>query len=231
MTNTHDWLPSNHEALYDQAMVTWMYLQAAETRTRMGLASSTAQGQWFDTEFAQGFYNFQSAFEAWKDPAQRTPIKIEKLKEAESVFRTTYRKFYTGFLKESPLVMDDDLVAMGMPSRTSGHVPAPVATTYPDFDIDSGTIRRLSIHFYDQGKKKTKAKPKGQHGAEIRWAILDAPPTKINDLINSSFDTRSPLTLDFEENQRGKNVYFCLRWENTRGEKGPWSEIIGAIIP
>jgi hypothetical protein len=31
--------------------------------------------------------------------------------------------------------------------------------------------------------------------------------------------------------QRGKTVYFALRWENTRGEKGPWSEIMSAIIP
>ncbi|MDR0609502.1 MAG: hypothetical protein LBG58_15030, partial [Planctomycetaceae bacterium] len=63
------------------------------------------------------------------------------------------------------------------------------------------------------------------------WAILDTPPTKISDLTHSSFDTRSPLTLEFDEDQRGKCVYFCLRWENTRGIKGPWSEIISAIIP
>jgi hypothetical protein len=30
---------------------------------------------------------------------------------------------------------------------------------------------------------------------------------------------------------RGKKLYFALRWENTRGEKGPWSEIHSTIIP
>jgi hypothetical protein len=53
----------------------------------------------------------------------------------------------------------------------------------------------------------------------------------VEDLIHSAFDTRSPFTLSFDENQRGKTVYFCLRWENTRGEKGPWSEIVSGIIP
>lgn len=38
-------------------------------------------------------------------------------------------------------------------------------------------------------------------------------------------------TLTFDENQRGKTVYFALRWENTRGEKGPWSQIVSSIIP
>jgi hypothetical protein len=59
-------------------------------------------------------------------------------------------------------------------------------------------------------------KPAGQHGAEIRWAMRD---------------THMPLTFEFDESDRGKTVYFCLGWENTRGEKGPWSEIQSAIVP
>jgi hypothetical protein len=212
-------------------MLTWTYLQVAATRDRMGLAVNTAQGHWFDTEFTRNFYNFQNAFDDWKDPAHRSPVKIEKLKEAENPFRTVYRKFYTGFLKGSPLVTDDDLIAMGMPPRHFGRTAASIAITYPAYEIDSSTIRRLGVHFFDQKKKSTRGKPQGQHGAEIRWAILDSPPTKISDLTNSAFNTHSPFILDFDEDQRGKTVYFCLRWENTRGEKGPWSEIVSAIIP
>jgi hypothetical protein len=92
-------------------------------------------------------------------------------------------------------------------------------------------IRRLTIHFYDQGSVKSKAKPAGQHGAEIRWAILDTPPVDVKELIHSSFDTRTPFTLEFEGHECGKTVYFCLCWENTRGEKGPWSKIVSAVIP
>jgi hypothetical protein len=227
----HDWLAQNHEALYNQAMKTWNYLQIPAHRNHMGFTAETPQAAWLDGEFTESFQAFEGAFEEWKDDTQRTKLIIERLKTAESNFRLHYRKLYTGFLKDSPLVSDEDLVGMGLPPRTTGRTPAPVATTYPDFDVDSGTIRRLIINFYDQGEKKSKAKPNGQHGAEIRWAILDAPPTSINDLVNSSFDTHTPFTLEFDENQRGKTVYICLRWENTRGEKGPWSEIVSAIIP
>ncbi|MDR0582023.1 MAG: hypothetical protein LBG31_03565, partial [Prevotellaceae bacterium] len=90
---------------------------------------------------------------------------------------------------------------------------------------------RLTIHFYDQGSKKSKAKPKGQHCAEIKWGILPAPPASVNDLAHSDVDTHTPFTLEFDESQRGSTVYFCLRWENTTGQKGPWSEIMSAIIP
>ncbi|MDR1339327.1 MAG: hypothetical protein LBK58_04670 [Prevotellaceae bacterium] len=44
-------------------------------------------------------------------------------------------------------------------------------------------------------------------------------------------DTHSPFELAFDESERGKMVYICLRGENTRGEKGPWSEIVKAVIP
>jgi hypothetical protein len=47
----------------------------------------------------------------------------------------------------------------------------------------------------------------------------------------SEFNTKPPFTLSFHGEQRGKTVYFALRWENTTGEKGPWSEIENAIIP
>jgi hypothetical protein len=56
-------------------------------------------------------------------------------------------------------------------------------------------------------------------------------PATVEDLINSAFDTKSPYTFVFEEAQRRKMLYFCLRWENGKGEKGPWSEIYSAVIP
>jgi hypothetical protein len=69
------------------------------------------------------------------------------------------------------------------------------------------------------------------HGAEIRSAILDAPPVSTDDLIRSDFTTRASHTFVFDEKQCGKTVWFRLRWENMRGQKGPWSELYSAIIP
>ncbi|MDR3350232.1 MAG: hypothetical protein LBN98_01120, partial [Prevotellaceae bacterium] len=68
-------------------------------------------------------------------------------------------------------------------------------------------------------------------GAELRWAILEAPPVHIDELIHSTFDTHSPLTLAFDENQRGQTVYFAFCWENTSGEKGPYSPVQSVVIP
>jgi hypothetical protein len=119
---------------------------------------------------------------------------------------------------------------MGIVIRDTTHTPINPPKSYPEFIIDTSIIRCLRILFWDFGSK-SKAKPHGVHGSEIRWAILDHPPVSVEELIHSSFDTRSPFELMFDERERGKTVYFCLRWESTRGDKGPWSEIVMAIIP
>jgi hypothetical protein len=43
--------------------------------------------------------------------------------------------------------------------------------------------------------------------------------------------TRTPHVLEFTEPQRGQTVYLALRWQNEKGEKGPWSEIQSTVIP
>jgi hypothetical protein len=76
-----------------------------------------------------------------------------------------------------------------------------------------------------------RAKPFGVHGAEIKWGFSETEVINPDDLPHSAFDTRSPFRIEFRGEDRGKTVRFCLRWENTRGVKGPWSEIVSAIVP
>jgi hypothetical protein len=50
-------------------------------------------------------------------------------------------------------------------------------------------------------------------------------------LTNSAFDTATPYRFSFAGAERGRHLYFALRRENTRGEKGLLSTIFDAIIP
>jgi hypothetical protein len=165
----------------------------------------------------------------FENPSTRTPVITFAKNEARAKYEPLLRILVNN-LKSNMRVSDDDCKAMGIMIRTKTNKPAPVPASYPGFRIDTRIIRCLILYFFDI-ISKARAKPHGVHGAEIRWAILNAPPAHIDELINSAFGTRSPFTLDFDESQRGKTVYFCLRWENTTGDKGPWSEIISAVIP
>jgi hypothetical protein len=96
--------------------------------------------------------------------------------------------------------------------------------------LDTSYPATVIIYFRDQFEKGI-AKPKNVRGAEIIFAILDTPPTDWTNLINSMFFTRTPAKLAFSGDDRGKVLYFALRWENNIGEKGPWSVIYRAYIP
>jgi hypothetical protein len=66
---------------------------------------------------------------------------------------------------------------------------------------------------------------------ELAARIGGEKPVNVHELTRSYFDTNSPLTIEFEEEDRGKTFWYAVRWENTTGEKGPWSEIQSVIIP
>ncbi|MDR0419942.1 MAG: hypothetical protein LBH30_00595 [Prevotellaceae bacterium] len=198
---------------------------ASENSRRWGLDEA-----WLSAELLPKKDEWDSAWAAYENPATRTPeitfVKTENRKEYEKPLRILIKN-----LQSNVHVTPEDLISMGIALPNPSRTPAPVATEAPDIDVDTSVIGRLSIHFFERGSRHKKGKPAGQHGAEIRWLLSDTPPTRWDDLTHSEIDTNSPFTLSFEYDQRGKTVYFALRWENTRGEKGPWSEILSAIIP
>jgi hypothetical protein len=229
MTEHQDWLPRNHEALFDQANQTFNYLLLPANRDRMGFASTTPQGQWLNAQLPNRVA-YTAAYNNWFDPSERTPNKTIKLTEAEEAFKPMYRELYTGFLKNNPLVTDEDLNSMGLPQRsTGGRHPAPIATTVPWTKAITALLRHVSFDY--GGSETSKAKPAGQHGMELIWEIAPEKPHSIHGLTHSAFDTHTPITLEFEEEERGKTLWYAVRWENTRGEKGPWSEIMSVVIP
>jgi hypothetical protein len=184
-----------------------------------------------DMNFLVAYTTYNNAYQDWYNPATRTTVAYEVLETAETAFVEVFRTFYNGFLRYSPLVTNADLVSMGLPHRPSGELtPAPIPTTRPDTDVILSGPGVVEIHFHDE-TSEDKAKPAGVHGAEIVWAVLEEPPVNWAELTHSSFDTHTPFTLTFEGDQRGHRLYFALRWENTRGDKGPWSAIRDTVIP
>ncbi|MDR1681460.1 MAG: hypothetical protein LBS12_06745 [Prevotellaceae bacterium] len=185
---------------------------------------------WLDDEVLPRKAVWDAAWAAYEDPNTRTTVITAKKNNAREDYETVLRPLIRT-LQGNPLVTDIDLEAMGIALIPDEHTEAPVATESPDFDIDTSVIGRITIHFFKRGGSHKKGKPEGQHGAEIVWLLSDTPVVRWEDLRHSDVDTNSPYTLIFENDQRGKTIYFALRWVNTSSKKGPWSEILSAIIP
>jgi hypothetical protein len=60
---------------------------------------------------------------------------------------------------------------------------------------------------------------------------LQRPPVSGTELPHSLFTKRKRELFDFPAEDSGKTVYFCIRYENSKGKSGPWGPIFSAVIP
>ncbi|MDR3114961.1 MAG: hypothetical protein LBU25_05515 [Treponema sp.] len=180
------------------------------------------------TALIAGYTDWHGAYE--KTLAPHTGVDTEAKNAAKKRAVGFIRPFVKQYLRFLP-VSNEDRKAMNIPNASESQSPVAVPKTSPRLSIDTGTRRRLIIYYKDE-KSGRRGKPKGVHGMELRWAILEHPPVDTVELTRSSFDTNPPLTLEFEEHERGKRVYMCGAWQIDReGEQGPSGEIVEAIIP
>ncbi|MDR0982978.1 MAG: hypothetical protein LBM07_07060 [Culturomica sp.] len=174
---------------------------------------------------------WEAAYSIVTDPATKTSSAVHLKNATRKEYETQLRMFIKSYITYNPKVSDEDKINMGLPVHKTTRTPVPVPTTVPNVSgIDRNAIRRITISFIDSGSDH-RAKPAGVQGAVIKWIVSDTPPVGIDVFTNSLLDTRSPITLEFTDQQRGKTVYFILAWQNTRGEMGNFGEIQSSIVP
>ena len=183
---------------------------------------------WLDVSFIPARNKWIDAWETYKNPATRTPLIVAAKKEK----RANYQKLLSILvrsLKVNTRLTDSDRRAAGITIDDRIPTPIPAPDTYPIAFIDTSMMQCLKIRFRDSDSYSV-AKPYGVHGSELKWLIADQRPN-VEQLVNSSFVTRSPHNLTFDDSLRGKMVWMRLRWQNKRGKNGPWGEVVSAIIP
>ena len=133
-------------------------------------------------------------------------------------------------LQSSPDVDDTERAALGITVRDVTPTPAAVPTTRPLVTVDTSQRLRHVIAFTDEFTPTRKAKPAGVMGAEVWVKVGDPAPSGPSELSFLAVDTRTPYTADYAGEDANKVDHYMLRWLNTRGDKGPWSETASATI-
>ena len=74
---------------------------------------------------------------------------------------------------------------------------------------------------------------RANYGVKIRYGIFDVGAklaTDARELYESVFTRKRKILFTFDQSDRHKMVCFCLRYENSKGKAGQWSDIVSAII-
>lgn len=198
---------------------------ANNNQVALGLAPAdlndvnTAQGDW------QG---------AWfgNNDAQ---TDAEAARQAKDDARTSFETLVRGLVRRlqvSPSVDDAERRALGIPVRDATRTPATPPSTKPVAIVDTRTRLQHSIAFADEGTPTKKSKPPGAMGCEIwiKVSAANAPPADPSELKFLALDTSTPYVATFPGADGGKTAHYMLRWVNSRGEKGPWSQTVSATI-
>ncbi|MDR1500708.1 MAG: hypothetical protein LBI58_06980 [Tannerellaceae bacterium] len=198
---------------------------------RFGMGKGAIYGDWYRNEFKPVYNEYLPVYADWLDIMKRTPYVSTILSGIEKRLRPLTRELYW-MIKGNRLITSADLIAMDLPHRSNGEYrKSAVATLPPAFNITPLESNRLLIHYYSEYSGDGRGKPKGQHGAEIGYTAGDEVVTDADSLEKSLISTSSPYTMAFTSREQGKTVNIALRWENTRGEKGPWSKVMSLVIP
>jgi hypothetical protein len=173
---------------------------------------------------------YEAAVEVSENPETRTSASIMRRNERRADLEKKLRPFIQGQLEYNELVTDDDLIAMGLPvhDRTPTKHPAPHSR--PALEVTPTNNREHTVRAANQLTGKD-TKPADAYGVRYVSDIRDTPPLNADDLRHSVFSRKTTRVYEYSEENRGKTAYYASCYENSKGDTGPWSDIVSAIIP
>lgn len=182
------------------------------------------------TALTENQTSWAADFEVTRNKGDRSAADVQRKNESRSRFEKAIRAFNLEFVAHNSLVNDADRVKMNLTVPSGTRNPTPVPATRPMGNIDASISLVHRILFFDSESAHSNAKPEGVHGCEMYLKIDGEQPLNSEGMIYLGTCTSSPLTVTHTADKAGKKAWYLLRWVNSRGEAGPWSVAISAMI-
>ena len=151
--------------------------------------------------------------------------------EARQILERAERAYVQGFLARNPKVPLEDRVYLRLPlyDRTPTAVAVPATRAMATVIYKDSCVLQLNIKPVTENDDK-----RAEYGCRIYYGVYahgSVQPETGMDLRESIFTRRKKEIFTFLPTETGKTVYFCLRYENSKGKAGPWGPMVSAIIP
>lgn len=162
--------------------------------------------------------------------------RAEAARQAKDAARAALEKEVrpvTNFVQGYPKTTNADRAEMGITVRHTSPTPAPAPSSRPLALVESGQRLTHQLRLVDESTATRRARPAGVLGAEVWVKLVDADqpaPTDPAALTFLTMTTKPSFRAEFKAGEGGKTAVYMARWVNTRGEKGPWSEVTTATV-
>lgn len=151
-----------------------------------------------------------------------TTTKDEARQALESAARPLAR-----FIQAFPTTTDSDRAMIGITVRDPHRTTPTPPRTRPTAVVESQGRLTHTLRVTDESTPTRRARPPHTIGAEVWVTLVDphTPPPTDPDLFRYLTTAARPtITTQFRQEDGGKTAVYLLRWANTRGERGAWSD-------
>lgn len=172
---------------------------------------------------------FTAALAVVNNPATKTKATVANKDGAKAAMLDIVRP-YAITVRNNNGVSNSDKTALGLtlPDQTPSPIPAPV--TAPLLNVIGATPGVHTLRYADANTPDKRSKPAGAIGLQLFVAIASGV---INDPAVApfrAFVTRQPYGINFNPADNGKIATYFARWQNRKGEVGPWSNAVSFTV-
>jgi hypothetical protein len=159
-----------------------------------------------------------------------SPTATEAKNNSRAKAEAMIRPFIIRYLNFDP-VTNEDRVAMGLHNKDLHHTPINPPATRPIItDLSGMGGYRVEVRFRDETTPDSRAIPYGDNGCLLNYTWGSERITDVSKLDQTTLMTRSPCTITFPPESQSFFLSCAPRWQNKKGELGPWGDIHYVVI-
>jgi hypothetical protein len=182
------------------------------------------------TTIATANTTFQAAYTTSTTPATRTKVTVQATINARNALVQIIRA-YGRLILANQGVADADKIALGLHLRDTVNTPIPAPSTAPVVAVIGVTPGVLTATFRDSmSSPGVKAKPFGATQLLLYVAFGTVAPVTPGATPFRQAVTKTPFAIDTTAGTVGQTAFVYGRWQNQKGEVGPWSSLATSVI-
>jgi hypothetical protein len=191
------------------------------------------------TDITTALAHFRASYEAANSPNSSKLIIAKKNSDRDALIKQI-RGCTNAYIRFNTAVSDDQRREIRVHVKDTTRTPIPPPSMQVEADLALPGIHLIEL-VRIRAVAGSVLNGRSDYGVRIYYGImgtdtardkfrLNTPPETGSDLPHSVFTRKKRHLFDFD-GESGKTVFFCLRYENSKGEAGPFGPIISAVIP
>jgi hypothetical protein len=172
---------------------------------------------------------FDKAYRKTRDSRCTRP-QLAKKTSAREAAEAAIRQAVSWYIRGNPLVMLEHRIVCGLPVPSHSRMRAKDPTMVPVLvEARHTTLARLRIRTKDSESYK-RTKPEYVYAIEVAYTVGREREEHVSKMTRTLLSTRTTFDVQLSDEECTMYFSFRMRYVNTRGRKGPWSEAYHVVV-